>query len=151
MPSRRSEVPIASASRSLEDHTGAVQLADQRTTPHASARHGWRVPLLIAVVLIGCLAVPGLFVLRHWKVGYFADYQAGYAAVSSATDQGGGSYDTACDVAVRAAYPATFKAIAADVTWPQNAQAFYAGCSQKRKGQPADVWNMHGYLTSGRD
>ena len=125
--------------------------ADQRTTPHPLARRGWRVPLLIAVVIFGFLALAGLFVLRHYKVGYFADYRAGYDAVSPATNPGSGTYDPACEAAVRAAYPATFKAIAADVTWPQNTQAFYAGCSQKRTGQPADVWSMHGYLARVRD
>ena len=107
--------------------------------------------MLIAVVLIGCLVVAGLYGLRHYKVGYFADYRAGYAAVSPATNPGTSTYDPACDAAVRAAYPNTFEGLAADATWPQDAQAFYAGCSQRRAGQPADVWSMHGYLTSGRD
>ena len=93
----------------------------------------------------------GLYVLRHYKVGYFADYQAGYAAVSPAATTGAGTNNPACDTAARAAYPDMFKALPADATWPQNAQAFYAGCSQKLAGQPADVWGMHGYLTSGRD
>ncbi len=146
----RTEVPLEGASTVAEDHPEGVQLTDKETTPPGSTSDGWRVPGLIAVALIGCVAVAGLYVLRHYKVGYFADYQRGYAAVSLGTSPGTGTPDPACYLAVQAAYPEAL-AGATGATWPQNAQAFYAGCVQKSQGQPLDVWTMHGYLTSGRD
>ena len=142
-------MPLEGASTVAEDHSEGVQLADQHITLPRLTSHGWRVTVLTAVALIGCVALAGLYVLRHYKVGYFADYQKGYAAVSPATSPG--TEDPACDTAVRAAYPDIFAGLATDATWPQNAQAFYAGCVQKSEGQRADEWSMNGYLTSGRD
>ena len=115
------------------------------------ARHQWTVPAVVVAVTVVVLGLAALFVWKHYKVMFFTDYRAGYASVATdphRTD----AYDLApCDVAVRAAYPEQTARLGANATWPQEMQAFYAGCSQKRWGQPADDWAMHTYLTSGRD
>jgi hypothetical protein len=110
------------------------------------------IPAVVVVAAtVAVLGMPALFVWKHYKVMYFADYRAGYASVVRDPNRTG-AYDLAlCDAAVQAAYPEKTAALAAGDTWPQEMQAFYAVCSQKRWGQPADPWAKHTYLTSGRD
>jgi len=113
------------------------------TTSDAKGRGGFRRRRIIVFAITGAVAamvILGIFVGRaYFRVDLFAAYRAGYASVGPdpSSDDGG----TACNAAVQATYPRLNLTTLSH--WPDETNAFWLGCNDRRGGLAADPWILH--------
>ena len=121
----------------------------QTLTPSKADAPAGRRPLRLVVgvgLLLAVLVVAGFLAFRaYYRLDLFDSYRAGYASVAplpQAVINDGGDMGGPCRAALASAYPALVPA----GPWPDQATAFWVGCSTRLLGGPADPWVVHSSL-----